>query len=434
MADIPYSDKILELAGKWVDGTITESEKKEFIDWYNRFDDRELLLSSEYAPLVGRLEQEMLAGIRQRIKADDVSPPAPAPPSSHEKLAFLYQMPTRKIAAAAIIAVIAATGALLVTHQGHSPAATALAQTKTPAPHDIQPGTIKAVLTLADGSTISLDSALTGDLTRQGHAKVLKLKDGELKYNAVASDAAAPGATSANGTIAGHSNPSYNTLATPRGGQYRLVLSDGTRVWLNAASSIRYPTTFTGTDRRVEISGEAYFEIAKNAAMPFRVLAVANPAVANPAVDHPDDANPIAIDVLGTHFNVNAYTDEPEARTTLLEGLVRVTKGKNTELLKPGQAALLQKNGAMKLIPDADPEQAVAWKDGIFEFSDEELPVILRQISRWYNIDVEYQGTVPTDRFTGRVSRNTTLSGLLKILKLSDIQLTVSENNIVVKS
>jgi len=401
MADLPYSDKILELAGKWVDGTITASEKKEFIDWYNRFDDRELLLSSEYAPLVGRLEQEMLAGIRQRITAaDDVSPPAsapsstsapalapapaaapapastpsPAPSPSHEKRAFLYQMPTRKIAAAAIIAVIAATAALLVTRQGHSPAPTALAQTKTPVPHDIQPGANKAVLTLADGSTISLDSARTGNLTRQGQAKVLKLQDGELKYNAVAADAAGvnpAGAAASANTIAANApiKPSYNTLATPRGGQYRLVLSDGTRVWLNAASSIRYPTTFTGTERKVEISGEAYFEIAKNAAMPFRVLAVANP---NPAV-----ANPMQIDVLGTHFNVNAYTDEPEARTTLLEGSIRVTKG---------------------------------------------------------NIDVDYQGSVPTDRFTGRVSRNTTLSGLLKILKLSDIQLTVSENKIIVKS
>jgi transmembrane sensor len=456
MADLPYSDKILELAGKWVDGTITESEKKEFIDWYNRFDDRELLLSCEYAPLVDRLEQEMLAGIRQRITAaDDVSPPAsapavapapapapastPSPAPSHEKRAFLYQMPTRKIAAAVIIAVIAATAALLVTHQGHSPAPTALAQTKTPVPHDIQPGANKAVLTLADGSTISLDSAHTGNLALQGQAKVLKLQDGVLKYNAVgATDAVgaanAAGATAANTAANGHSAENYNTLATPRGGQYRLVLSDGTRVWLNAASSIRYPTTFTGTERKVEISGEAYFEIAKNAAMPFRVLAVANPANVNPSPAAANPASPMQIDVLGTHFNVNAYTDEPETRTTLLEGSIRVSKEKTTQLLKPGQATLLQKDGAMKLIPNADLEQAVAWKDGIFEFTDEELPVIMRQISRWYNIDVDYQGSVPTDRFTGRVSRNTTLSGLLKILKLSDIQLTVSENKIVVKS
>jgi ferric-dicitrate binding protein FerR (iron transport regulator) len=174
----------------------------------------------------------------------------------------------------------------------------------------------------------------------------------------------------------------------------------------------------------VEISGEAYFEIAKNAAMPFRVLTVSNPG----------DNNPMTIDVLGTHFNVNAYNDEPVVRTTLLEGLVKVSKGNNTALLKPGEAAQLRKDGAMQRIPDVDLEAAVAWKDGLFEFSDEELPVILRQISRWYAIDIEYEGAVPTDRFTGSVSRNTTLSGVLKILRLSEIQVTVSNNKIIVKS
>jgi ferric-dicitrate binding protein FerR (iron transport regulator) len=142
----------------------------------------------------------------------------------------------------------------------------------------------------------------------------------------------------------------------------------------------------------------------------------------------------MTIDVLGTHFNVNAYSDEPVVRTTLLEGMVRVTKGKNTVQLNPGQATQLRKDGAMQRIPDADLETAVAWKDGLFEFSDEELPVILRQISRWYDIDIVYAGAVPTDRFTGSVSRNTTLSGVLKILKLSDIQFSVSDNKIIVKS
>jgi transmembrane sensor len=402
MADQPYSEKILELAGKWADGTITESEKATFIDWYNRFDDRELLLPTEYAPLMERIEMEMLAHIRQRI-AGDASPP------SLERPGHVFRMNIRKIAAAAILAAIAITGVLLITRTRSAPAP-AMAQQKRPAPADILPGGNRAVLTLADGSTISLDSAHTGNLASQGTAQVLKIRDGELKY-----DAAAAGS---------HPTVSYNTLATPRGGQYKLLLADGTRVWLNAASSIRYPTTFTGADREVEISGEAYFEIAKNAAMPFRVLTVSKPG----------DNDPMTIDVLGTHFNVNAYSDEPVARTTLLEGLVKVSKGKNAALLKPGEAAQLRKDGAMQRIPDVDLEAAVAWKDGLFEFSDEELPVILRQISRWYAIDIDYEGAVPTDRFTGSVSRNTTLSGVLKILKLSDIQVSVSNNRIIVKS
>jgi ferric-dicitrate binding protein FerR (iron transport regulator) len=405
MADIPYSEKILELAGKWADGTITESEKTTFIDWYNRFDDRELLLPTEYAPLMERIEMEMLAHIRQRI-AGDASPPSEKQPSL---LFRLKPWRLRSSIAAAILAAIALTGVLLITNHRSAPAP-ATAQQKHPAPADILPGSNRAILTLADGSTISLDSAHTGNLASQGTAKVLKIQDGELKYAAVAAD--------------NQSKASYNTLSTPRGGQYKLLLADGTRVWLNAASSIRYPTTFTGPDREVEISGEAYFEIAKNAAMPFRVLTVSNPG----------DKDPMTIDVLGTHFNVNAYIDEPVVRTTLLEGLVKVSKGNNTALLKPGQAAQVRKDGAIQQIQDADLEAAVAWKDGLFEFSDEELPAIMRQISRWYDIDVEYAGAVPTDKFTGSVSRNTTLSGVLKILKLSDIQVSVSNNKIIVKS
>jgi ferric-dicitrate binding protein FerR (iron transport regulator) len=402
MADQPYSEKILELAGKWADGTITESEKTAFIDWYNHFDDRELLLPTEYAPLMERIEMEMLAHIRQRI-ADDASPP------SLERPGLVFRLKTRKVAvAAAILATIAITGVLLITRPRSAPAP-AIAQQKHSAPADIQPGGNRAVLTLADGSTISLDSAHTGNLASQGTAKVLKIQDGELKYDAAAGS---------------HATVSYNTLSTPRGGQYKLLLADGTRVWLNAASSIRYPTTFTGPDREVEISGEAYFEIAKNAAMPFRVLTIGSPG----------DKDPMTIDVLGTHFNVNAYCDEPVVRTTLLEGLVKVSKGKNTTLLRPGQAAQLLKDGDIQKIPDADLEAAVAWKNGLFEFSDEELPVILRQISRWYDIDVEYAGAVPTDRFSGSVSRNTTLSGVLKILRLSEIQVSVVNNKIIVKS
>jgi transmembrane sensor len=399
MTDLPYSKKIPELAAKWVNGTITPSEKKEFIDWYNRFDDRELLLAPEYAPVIRELEEQMLATIRQRITVD----------TGRQEGGRLYRMNRWKMAAAVFL-LTAAAGTVLVVRTGSNWSGVAIQKTHTPAQADIQPGSNKALLTLADGSTIALDSAHTGSLMRQGNTQVLKLAGGQLKYNAIA------------GTD--HSKPSYNVLSTPRGGQYRLVLPDGSRVWLNAASAIRYPTAFNGKDREVEITGEAYFEIAKNASMPFRVL----------TVNHLGDTDPMTVNVLGTNFNVNAYADEDATRTTLLEGLVKVTKGNNTGLLQPGQQAQLKKNGAFSWIQDADVEAAVAWKNGVFEFGDEELPVILRQISRWYDVDVVYRGQVPTDRFTGRVSRNTSLSGVLKILKLSDIQVTVENNRIIVGS
>ena len=217
---------------------------------------------------------------------------------------------------------------------------------------------------------------------------------------------------------------SYNVLSTPRGGQYRLVLPDGSQVWLNAASSIRYPTAFTGTERKVEVSGEVYFEVTKNAAMPFRV-------VVNRRKGEPD---PMEIEVLGTQFNVNAYTDEDVIRTTLLEGAVKVKKGVKGGILQPGQQAQCKEDGEMRWVPDADVEKVVAWKNGVFEFRDENLQAVMRQISRWYDVEVVYEGAIPTDGFTGRFSRNTSLSGVLSILRLSDIRLTVENKKIIVRS
>jgi transmembrane sensor len=402
MTDQPYSRKVLELADKWISGSITEPEKQELFAWYARFDDSELLLEPEYEPVIRALKQEMLVVIRQRITAD-TSPPAKQEPPRAGRIQWL-----RVAAAAVLIGAVATTAMVVVGHKTRI-AATA-AKSQSPAAGDIQPGSDKATLTLADGSNIALDSLHTGSITQQGNAQVLKLADGRLKYKAL----------EGTGAIA----VAYNVLSTPKGGQYRLTLPDGSQVWLNAASSIRYPTAFSGAERKVEITGEAYFEIAQNPAMPFRVQ----------TVNHLGDADPMTIQVLGTHFNVNAYADEDEVRTTLLEGAVRIKKGNSSGLLKPGQQAQLHKNGAIDLIADADVEQAIAWKNGVFEFDGEELPVIMRQIARWYDVDVVYEGKIPSDPFTGRVSRNTTLSGVLKILKLSDIELTVSNNKIIVRS
>jgi ferric-dicitrate binding protein FerR (iron transport regulator) len=205
-------------------------------------------------------------------------------------------------------------------------------------------------------------------------------------------------------------------LGTPRGGQYRLMLPDGSKVWLNAVSSIRYPTAFTGKERRVEITGEAYFEIVKDASRPFKVSVNSS----------------MEVSVLGTHFNINAYTDEPTIKTTLLEGSVKVTHNEHSVVIKPGEQTQFNSEGTMKVVHDANVDQAVAWRNGMFEFEDADLQSILRQVMRWYDVDVEYQGNIPDRYFTAIISRDKTLTGVLEILKLSDIDYKLEGKKLVV--
>jgi ferric-dicitrate binding protein FerR (iron transport regulator) len=263
--------------------------------------------------------------------------------------------------------------------------------------HEIAPGGNKATLTLADGSVITLDSAANGVLAQQGSTRVTKLANGELVYHTDES---------------GEHLLQYNTMTTPRGGQYKLVLPDGSLVWLNAASSISYPTAFTGTDRTVTINGEAYFEIARNEQMPFHVK-----------------VNKMMIEVLGTHFNVMAYDDEPFIRTSLLKGAVKV----NGILLKVGQQSQLDRKGSLKLIGDADMEEAIAWKNGLFEFNHEPLVSIIRKLNRWYDVDIKYADNIVNKTFTGQISRNANISTVLKTLEITQgVHFKIEENIITV--
>jgi transmembrane sensor len=274
-----------------------------------------------------------------------------------------------------------------------------------PAPRkleDVNAGGQKAVLVLADGSQIVLDSANNGVLAQQGDAQITKRADGAIAY-----------------TINGNSNAGafYNTISTPAGGIYQLVLPDGTKAWLNSLSSIRYPTEFAAADRRVQISGEVYFEVAKNPAQPFIVKI----------------NNLTEVKVLGTHFNVNAYNDEAEIKTTLLEGSVNISMGNKSCLLIPGQAANINKQGNIKRVNDADLEEAVAWKNGNFLFSSAGLPDIMRQVSRWYNLEIVYDGKIPEDRFSGRVSRSVNLSNFLKWMQWSDVHFNLEGEKLIIK-
>lgn len=305
-----------------------------------------------------------------------------------------------KIAAAAVVLVVLSFGVYSYLH----PTKTAQQQTvKLKRPHnDALPGGNKALLTLANGKTIILDNAENGTLAREGATLVKKTANGQVIYNASALDNAL-------------AEPTINTIATPRGGQYQVVLADGTKVWLNSASSLRFPTRFTGKIRQVEITGEAYFEVAKNAAMPFRVK-----------------TNRADIEVLGTHFNVMAYDDEVTMKTTLLEGAVNIKSGSFSARLKPGQQAQIKVSGQNKVVDDVDVDDETAWKNGIFQFREIGIDAILRQAARWYDVQVIYKGKVPEKEFTGRLSRNVKASVLLDMLQYTGVNLKIEGSKIIV--
>lgn len=263
---------------------------------------------------------------------------------------------------------------------------------------DIAPGKSGAILTLADGSTVVLDSLGNGEIARQTGATIM-LKDGQLAYD-----------PTGEGTV----EATYNTMSTPRGRQFQVVLPDGTNAWLNAASSIRYPTVFTGREREVAITGEVYFEVAKDAGKPFRVKV-------NDLTE---------IEVAGTHFNVNAYTEEPAVSTTLLEGAVRVVRLPDGQpgsvTLKPGQQAQIDpaKTG-IKLVKDANTAQVIAWKNGVFSFEGLPFQEAMRQLERWYDIKVSYENGVPGIHFWGEIGRDVSLNGVLKMLEGSKLKFRI---------
>lgn len=265
---------------------------------------------------------------------------------------------------------------------------------------DAEPGKFKARLTLADGSTIVLDSAGTGKLAQQGSAEILN-KSGQVIYNA---------------EFTTSQEVLYNTLSTAKGEIYSLVLADGSKVWLNSASSIHFPVFFTGRERIVEITGEAYFEVTHNATKPFKVL-----------------VNDAEVQVLGTRFNINAYSDEAAIKTTLLEGSVKVSSliTHHSSLIKPGQQVQLSGEN-LKVINDADMEEVLAWKNGYFQFNRDDLETVMRQIARWYDVEVEYEGTIPQRYFGGKIHRNTNASQVLTILEKSRVHFRIEGKKIIV--
>lgn len=241
-----------------------------------------------------------------------------------------------------------------------------------------------AVITLANGKQIALDSAGNGLVAIQGNVQLTRLANGQIAYTGVAAEL------------------SYNTITNPRGSRpVHISLADGSMVWLNAESSLRYPVAFTGDERKVEVTGEAYFEVSHNVSSPFVV-----------------QKGDMKVIVLGTHFNVNTYDDEAEIKVTLLEGSVKVDKGNNEQLLSPGEQALLTREDRIRLVNNADLEETMAWKNGKFSCRNMDLEDIMRQVARWYNVDVVYNDSIP-DRYTVNISRDVPVSNLFRFLELS---------------
>ncbi len=382
--------RIEQLWEGWVTGVLTPEQVAEF---QGRLADPDpetlaflddLLQSEAYQGLADARKEELLF---QRIMQRNRQAPAKTP----ARIRFIFP----RAAAAAIL--LLAAGLALFNWLGPRPTKT---NSNTPTMADLAPGGNKAILTLANGQKINLDSATNGTLAEQGNTKISKLDNGKLSYNAVASRT---------GKIV------YNTLTTPRGGQYQLILPDGTKVWLNAASSITYPTAFTGPERSVNITGEAYFEVIHKAKQPFRV--------------HAADA---LIQDLGTHFNINAYSEEAVIQTTLLEGSISITDKNSSLILKPGQQATADAPGTIRLNANPDLDETMAWKNGLFQFNHADIETVMRQVSRWYDVDVIFEGPKPAGHFGGKISRNVNASQMLKVLATSGLHFRIEGRKLII--
>lgn len=365
-------DKLAGLLKRYEDGTCTDEERRLVEDWFEKYQ-----ANDRHASLNDEDKNAMLRNIMGQLHDGDASVDEPAYNSDS-------RFTMRRWAIAASILLVATAGSLIWYQQHKHAAATAtMAVIKT---HDVLPGGNKATLTLANGAVIGLNNIKNGAVVNQGAARVTKVEDGELRYDASALQTA--GAA-----------PALNTIATQLGGQYKVVLPDGSQVWLNSGSSLTFPERFTGTERDVTLTGEGYFEVAKNKAMPFKVK-----------------VNDVTVQVLGTHFNVMAYSNEPEFKTTLLEGSVRITTAHGSGLLKPNEmASVARGTDAVKIAP-ADIDKEVAWKNNLFWFDNAPIQSVMNQLARWYDVDIKYKGNC-TKLFNGTIPRNINASKALKILE-----------------
>lgn len=396
---------------QYTTGYYTKTDHEQFLNWLvaqppveqesllNEFSDYlEEALRRPVVPLQEEGREELFEKIRQQItdqQTDDV-------PAIHEKI---KSSPSRWIwRIAATLIVVASVAWAYYQFILSRPMKEKV--TATEPIQEILPGGDKAVLTLSDGRRIILDTATNGEIAQQQGTQLIKGSD-QLTYNTISETTG---------------SPVYNTVSTPRGGQYRIVLPDGSRVWLNAASFIRFPTAFSDKDRHVELQGEAYFEIVDNKDKPFQV-----------AVKSTSGMDSLRIQVLGTRFNVNSYGDEAMITTTLLDGAVAVNHADDSKMLRAGQQARAFVTGKMQVDHHADTSSVTAWQRGLFQFTDSPIGSVMRQLARWYDLDVRYEGKVK-EHFNATIPRQLPLTKVLSLLEQTNaVTFTIQNKQIIVK-
>jgi len=414
MKPLSSNERYQELAEKWLNNTISPQESEEFLQWYNSGQENDVYIPKDYADSDQDLKKRIFAEINHNISEPVLSPS--------------YRIQSWFAAAAVIIAVFAA-GLYFSSETKETKQYVAdkvISEPKTTSPlrrvssvsevedqksvmvNDIEAGENKAILTLGDGSKIILDDAKNGILANQGGNSVLKAAEGEVIYSFL-SEVKDLLTEDENAPVI------YNTIETPKGGKFQIKLPDGSKVWLNAASSLRFPTVFNGSKRQVELKGEAYFEVSPDKSKIFEV----------------NTRNQV-VQVLGTHFNINAYLDEPTVNTTLLEGSVRVSDLRTniSQLLKPGEQSQLSEQ--IEVINLKNTNEAVAWKEGYFQFDEADIKTVMRQIERWYDVSVVYEGDLPNYRFGGEIERNLSLLQVLKVLEKTKVHFRLEGREVIV--
>ncbi|MGX5816726.1 FecR family protein [Chitinophaga lutea] len=386
--------RINYLLQRYAAGTLTDAERQELAQWLEQPGKEALaariaaMMGEEKATSYTSHEQTSRETFGRIMSADK------------ELRRSIQPARRRWLAAAAVLFLGISAGTGFLLNRAEKPAA--VVQT-TPVKLEKDPGRNTAVLYLADNSVVELDSAGNGLVAAQGGARVM-LANGQVAYLPQPGDAL--------------HGPAYNRIATPRGGEFKIVLPDGTKVWLNAASSLKFPTAFTGAKREVELTGEAYLEVAEDKAHPFEVK-----------------IRDVNVSVVGTQFNIMGYEDESGIVTTLVSGAVRVTApGNSPKMLSPGQHAVVENKTGALYVEKADVDDAIAWKNGIIHYERVNIRQIMRQVSRWYDVDVEYRGNVANMDFTCTVSRKDKLSKLIALLEMTGaVHFTMEHNTVVVQ-
>ncbi|MCX2584698.1 FecR family protein [Pedobacter sp. MR22-3] len=376
----------LSLIRKYLSGSCTASEAATVEHWFDLMDavpDHISGLTDEERAL---METKIFERILRNIEA-----------KSHQKPIFIPEKSSYSWKVLAVAASLFLCLSMALLWMQYSSSFSPEKSFKSSQSASILPGGNKAVLTLDDGSSLVLTDANLGKVADQYDVSVVKTAEGELSYKKRKGE-----------------NPSemvYNTITTPVGGKYSVILPDGSKVWLNAKSSLRFPTSFTGAERNVQMTGEVYFEVVKNPKQPFKVR-----------------SGGTEISVLGTHFNVMAYDDEADQKTTLLEGSIHLSSGNFSKLLKPGQQASVNPSSAIKVSDNADLEAVMAWRNDLFIFKDMEIKEIARQLSRWYDIRVVFKGTPSKVSYTGTIAKDVALSEMLSMLQFTGLKYELNDH------